>query len=128
MLPTSYKAFLEELREVVPASRIYTDPLRTLAYGTDASMYRLTPKIVVDAENEAEVSEAIRLARRHKTPLTFRAAGTSLSGQGVTDSILVRLSPKSWQNWSSNQAASEITLQPRIIGARANPSLAQSAK
>ena len=128
MLPTSYKAFLEELREVVPASRIYTDPLRTLAYGTDASMYRLTPKIVVDAENEAEVSEAIRLARRHKTPLTFRAAGTSLSGQGVTDSILVRLSPKSWQNWSINQDASEITLQPGIIGARANQLLAQSGK
>ena len=128
MLPAPYKAFLEDLREFVPGSRIYTDPLRTLAYGTDASMYRLTPKIVVDVENEAEVSEAIRLARRHKTPLTFRAAGTSLSGQGVTDSILVRLSPKSWQNWSINEDASQITLQPGIIGARANLLLAEAGK
>ena len=128
MLPGPYKKFQEELRESMPASRIYTDPLRTLAYGTDASMYRLTPKIVVDVENEIEVSEVIRLARRHKTPLTFRAAGTSLSGQGVTDSILVRLSPKSWRNWSINQDASQITLQPGIIGGRANLLLAEYGK
>ena len=128
MLSAPYKKFLEDLRESVPSSRIYTDPLRTLAYGTDASMYRLTPKIVINVENETEVSEIIRLARRHKTALTFRAAGTSLSGQGVTDSILVRLSPKSWRNWSINQDASQITLQPGIIGGRANLLLAEFGK
>ena len=91
MLPAPHKAFLEALREFMPDSRIYTDALRTLAYGTDASVYRLTPKIVVDAESENEVSGLLRLARKHKIPVTFRAAGTSLSGQAVTDSVLVRL-------------------------------------
>jgi D-lactate dehydrogenase len=29
--------------------------LRTVAYGSDASFYRLVPKMVVNVENEAEV-------------------------------------------------------------------------
>lgn len=33
-----------------------SDPLRTLAYGTDASFYRLIPKLVVQVEREDEVS------------------------------------------------------------------------
>ncbi len=123
MLPAFYSAFLTALREFVPASRIYTDPLRTLAYGTDASVYRLTPKIVVDADSEDEVAGLLRLARRHKIPVTFRAAGTSLSGQAVTDSVLVRLG-RGWQDWSINEDASRIRLQPGIIGARANQLLA----
>ena len=127
MLPASYKVFLEALREFVPASRTYTDPLRTLAYGTDASVYRLTPKIVVDAESEDEVSGLLRLAKRHKISVTFRAAGTSLSGQAVTDSVLVRIG-RGWQDWSIDKDASRISLQPGIIGARANQALAGFGK
>ena len=127
MLPASYKVFLEALREFVPASRTYTDPLRTLAYGTDASVYRLTPKIVVDAESEDEVSGLLRLAKRHKIPVTFRAAGTSLSGQAVTDSVLVRIG-RGWQGWSMDEGASLIRLQPGLIGARANQLLAEFGK
>ena len=37
----------DDIKNIVPDARVYTDPLRTLAYGTDASFYRLVPKIVV---------------------------------------------------------------------------------
>lgn len=33
----------------MPAERQYTDRVRTFAYGTDASFYRLNPKMVVKA-------------------------------------------------------------------------------
>lgn len=46
-LEGGYKQFREDIKGVVPDSRVFTDPLRTLAYGTDASFYRLVPKIVV---------------------------------------------------------------------------------
>jgi hypothetical protein len=38
---------------VVPSARQFTDPVRTFAYGTDASFYRLNPKMVVKVRQPA---------------------------------------------------------------------------
>lgn len=127
MLSAAYQAFLKGVLEFIPRRNIFTDPLRTLAYGTDASFYRLIPKIVVDTHNEDEVVGVIKLANRHRLPMTFRAAGTSLSGQAVTDSILVRLGD-GWRNYAIFDNATRIRLQPGIIGAHANRLLAEFGK
>ena len=118
-LPPAHAAFLAEVRREVPAERIVTDPLRTLAYGTDASFYRLIPKIVVDVHDEHEVQAVLAAARHNATPVTFRAAGTSLSGQAVTDSVLVRLG-SGWRGHRVLDAGERIALQPGVIGAHAN--------
>ena len=52
MLPTKYNKFYEDLQPAIPESRLITDPLRTLAYGTDASFYRLIPQIVIKADTK----------------------------------------------------------------------------
>lgn len=88
-LPEPYHRFLAMIEGQVAARRIISDPLRTLAYGNDASFYRLVPKIVIRADNEAEVSLLLRAAAGCRVPVTFRAAGTSLSGQAVSDSVLI---------------------------------------
>lgn len=75
----------------MPPKRVYTDPLHLLAYGSDASFYRLLPKAVIKVHHESEVVQLLQLAQRHHVPVTFRAAGTSLSGQAITDSILVKV-------------------------------------
>ena len=49
-------SFLREIRSAVPTKNIYTDPLRRFAWGTDGSFYRLSPKAVIRAEDEKEVS------------------------------------------------------------------------
>jgi len=118
-----YDEVYRQLVSFIPESRVVSDPLRTLAYGTDASFYRLTPKLVVEVANESEVVRALRLAVERNTPVTFRAAGTSLSGQAVTDSILMRLGT-GWRDAEVSADALEITLQPGVIGGRANVSLA----
>lgn len=87
-----YKEFLERISSFVPKSRQFTDPVRTFAYGTDASFYRLNPKAVIKVENEAEVARILPIAKELGVPVTFRAAGTSLSGQAITDSVLLKLS------------------------------------
>lgn len=84
-----YQAFLQEISQFVPQERIYTDELRRLAWGTDAGFYRLIPQIVIRSNNEQEISDLLRSATRHQLPVTFRAAGTSLSGQAISDSILI---------------------------------------
>ena len=111
--------FLSEIRKFIPKERIYTDGLRRLAWGTDAGFYRLVPKIVIRSEDEQEVSKLMEAASRHKVPVTFRAAGTSLSGQSVSDSVLV-VAGKNWEKYSISPDSSSITLEPGIVGAKVN--------
>ena len=115
-------AFLEAVKAILPKDRIYTDELRTLAWGTDASEYKLTPKVVLRAANEKEVSQVLELASRLGLPVTFRAAGTSLSGQAVSDSILL-VAGKNWEKWEYHEDTT-VTLQPGIVGAKVNQHLA----
>ena len=113
------KRFLDEIKSFLPSDSVYTDELRTLAWGTDASFYRLTPQVVIRARDEAEVSTIVKIASKYGLPFTFRAAGTSLSGQSVSDSILI-VAGKNWEEYSIAEDASSITLQPGIVGARVN--------
>ena len=83
--------FQRALRSIIPAERLIDDPLRRLAYGSDASFYRLIPQLVVCAESAEEVREILAQAQQHRVAITFRGAGTSLSGQAVTDSVLLTL-------------------------------------
>ena len=123
LVSLQHQAFLRDIQVFVDADRIYTDELRTLAWGTDAGFYRLIPKIVVRASNEAEVARLLRAASRHGVAVTFRAAGTSLSGQAITDSVLI-VAGKGWENYQISQDLSTITLEPGIIGSRVNEILA----
>ncbi|HEX9179370.1 MAG TPA: FAD-binding and (Fe-S)-binding domain-containing protein [Burkholderiales bacterium] len=82
-------ALASALLRILPQRQVITDELRRMAYGTDASFYRLVPEVVAVVENEEEVQAVLQAARAHKRPATFRAAGTSLSGQAVTDGVLV---------------------------------------
>ena len=119
-----YLSFLHEALRFIPQERIYTDELRCLAWGTDAGFYRLVPQIVVRSDSEYEVSELLRLADRLKLPVTFRAAGTSLSGQSISDSILI-VGGKHWEQCSISPDGNQITLQPGIVGQRVNELLAR---
>lgn len=127
MLPEKYSLLLKELSKKIPPKRLVTDPLKTLAYGTDASFYRLIPKIVVQAHSEKEVIETLKITGKMKIPVTFRASGTSLSGQAITDSVLI-VATHSWNNYTILDGGNKIQLQPGIVGARANIFLSPYAK
>ncbi|WP_281636853.1 FAD-binding and (Fe-S)-binding domain-containing protein [Flavobacterium marginilacus] len=123
MLAHSYQKLKDILSVTIDPKRILTNPLQTLAYGTDASFYRLIPKIVILAHNEAEVVEIIKQAKKLDIALTFRAAGTSLSGQAITDSVLV-VATHGWKNFELFDSKEKVKLEPGIVGARANIFLA----
>ena len=123
MKESNYMAFLKDVGEFIPQERIYTDELRRLAWGTDAGFYRLIPQIVIRSKGEEEVSRLLKLADRYGLPVTFRAAGTSLSGQAISDSILI-VAGKHWEDYSISADYKQITLQPGIVGQRVNEILA----
>lgn len=118
-MSNDYISFLKDIRHLIPESRVYTDELRRLAWGTDASFYRLVPQIVIRSDSEAEISGILKAAQAHRLPVTFRAAGTSLSGQSISDSILV-VAGKHWEKYEILDHGKTIRLQPGLIGQRVN--------
>ena len=115
----AYTEFLGELNQFLPSNRIYTDELRTLGWGTDASFYRQIPKVVIRSDGEEEISRIVKTCKKFKLPFTFRAAGTSLSGQSCTDSVLI-VAGKHWEKYEIGENQDTIKLQPGIVGARVN--------
>ena len=117
-------SLIQALSGILPARQVITDPLRRLAYGTDASFYRMVPEVVAVVEDEQEVQALLQVARAHGRPVTFRAAGTSLSGQAVTDSVLALIG-EGFASCEIAPDAATVRLGPGIIGGEVNVRLAQ---
>ena len=123
MLSGNYKLLYQQLIKNIDSKRIFHDPLHTLAFGTDASFYRLIPKIVIKAKDEDEVSFILKESSKLSIPVTFRAAGTSLSGQAISDSVLV-VAGNHWKNFRIDDDGLKIRLQPGLTGGKVNSLLA----
>lgn len=118
-----YKQIEETLALQIDKQRIITQEAKRLAYGTDASFYRLIPKVVLRLKNLEEIIYTIQCCQKLSIPFTFRAAGTSLSGQAVSDSVLITLTDD-WRDHKIIDDGNKILLQPGVIGADANKYLA----
>src|SRR5690348_10707439 len=104
------------------ASRIMTDPLMTYAYAGDSSQYRLEPMVVVIVNTDAEVLAVLNAARAERLPVTFRAAGTSLSGQSNSDGVLCVLGD-GFKQMRVHDNGYRITLGPAVIVPQTNRAL-----
>uniref|UniRef100_I2Q2A6 D-lactate dehydrogenase (cytochrome) n=1 Tax=Desulfovibrio sp. U5L TaxID=596152 RepID=I2Q2A6_9BACT len=122
-LPPAHQAFFERISAFIPADRLFLGPFHNLALGDDASFYRLVPKIVVKAKTADEVAHLLRAASAERVAVTFRTAGTSLSGQALSDSVLVYLAGH-FKGLRVHAGASHVSLEPGVIGAEANFRLA----
>ncbi len=118
---------VDALSRILPAKQVITDSLRRLAYGTDASFYRLTPRVIAVVESEAELQSLLQAARTHQSPVTFRAAGTSLSGQAVTNSVLALIG-EGFATCEIGPDAGTVRVGPGIIGGEVNFRLAPHGK
>ena len=119
-----FATFYQKLHGFIPSDRLFTDPMRTLAWGADASFYHQTPQIVVFPENEDEISRLLKIADENSVSVTFRASGTSLSGQASTTSVLIVVGQK-WERYQVLENGRRIRLQPGILGGRVNQILGQ---
>src|SRR5687768_7788882 len=105
----------ERLSQFLPPQRVLTSYLHRVAYANDASYFHLVPQAVVQPNSIGEIQALFQFTQRHQIPMTFRAAGTSLSGQAITDGILVDIS-KHWGNYKVEDNARLIRAQPGIVG------------
>jgi D-lactate dehydrogenase len=97
-----------------------TDLIR---FATDASPYRMFPKIVVAPRTEEEVEQIFSYARSKKLTVTIRAAGSSLSGQSQGDGILLD-ARKYWAGWKVENGGERLRVRPGTVVFRANLALA----
>ena len=107
----------------IDAERILIRPIDLIAFASDASFYRLIPKAVVLAKDVDEIEKLFRFSQRAGIRMTFRAAGSSLSGQSISDGLLVEVA-RHWKNATVEDGGKKIRMQPGVIGARANQLLA----
>jgi D-lactate dehydrogenase len=93
-----------------------------LAYARDASIYRIVPETIVRPKDEKDIQKLFKYANDENKSVTFRASGTSLSGQSVTDSIIAEIA-YDWQHIKVKINGKSIVLEPGVIGEHANQKL-----
>ena len=118
---------IQQLQQKLPNNQIITDELRRLAYGTDASFYRLIPEVITVVETENELKSVMTIAKANRRPVTFRAAGTSLSGQAITDGVLALIG-EGFATYELNADASKVKVGPGIVGGEVYRRLAPFGK
>ena len=111
-----------ELQSILPASRIRARYIDRVSFASDAGFYYLLPKAVVQPMNEEEIVALFRFSKANKIPLVFRGGGSSLSGQSITDGILVDLS-QHWNRTDILDGGQQVKVQPGITGAMVNARL-----
>ena len=78
---------------------IFSDRLiDRLSYAHDASLYRVVPEAVARPRNESDIISLLKHCNNSQTPVTFRTAGTSLSGQAVGPGIIAE-TVRDWKQW-----------------------------
>ncbi len=115
------------LEAILPKERIRSRLIDIVSYAADAGFYYLQPKAVVLPESESEIIKLFSFSHQYNIPLTFRAAGTSLSGQAISDGILVDIS-QNWRKVKVENAGDYVRVQPGVIGAIVNAHLKKYQK
>jgi D-lactate dehydrogenase len=108
-----------ELSAIIPSPRVLTRFIERIAYADDASYFRLIPQAVVQPASIDEIRSLFRFSQQQRIPMTFRAAGTSLSGQACTDGILVDVS-KHWRKIAVEDDGACVRVEPGLIGSYVN--------
>jgi D-lactate dehydrogenase len=114
--------FNQGLQQILTKERIKTRLIDRYAYASDASHFYLIPKAIVQPISIVEIQELFNFSHKNKVPLTFRAGGTSLSGQAVTEGVLVDLS-RYWRNISVENMGELVRIEPAVIGGNVNIAL-----
>ncbi|GAB15124.1 putative FAD-linked oxidase [Arthrobacter globiformis NBRC 12137] len=115
---------LAGLREAVAdPAQVKTRPIDLHANAHDASHFLLIPQAVVVAGNADEVGRLLRASAAQGVPLTFRSGGTSLSGQAVSDGVLVDVR-RNFRNIEVLDGGARVRVQPGVTVRALNARLA----
>src|SRR3954469_16822735 len=113
-----------DLAGLLGSERVLTRPIDLIRYASDASPYRLIPKVVVMARQTGDIAKVFGCARRTHTPVVLRGGGTSLNGQAQTDGILVDVR-RYWRAAAVLDGGDRARVRPGTVLGYANRVLAE---
>ena len=114
-----------DLVALLGADRVLSRAIDIVSYASDASPYRLFPKAVVMARDAEDVSKVLAFGRERGIPVTLRAGGTSLNGQGQGDGIVVDVR-RHWSGVKVEDGGRRARVRPGTVLGYANRVLARS--
>ncbi len=85
----------EELQSIV-SGEVSDDPAVLKAASRDASVFEITPQVVVSPKDSNDLGKLVNFVTKHKDrklSLTPRSAGTDMSGGPLTESIVLDMKP-----------------------------------
>jgi FAD/FMN-containing dehydrogenase/Fe-S oxidoreductase len=124
---TSTRELVERLRAVLgpavptrggdpPESPVVdASPRRRAEYSSDASNYRVIPRVVVFPRSADDVLAAAAVCRELAVPLTARGGGTSIAGNSVGPGAVLDLSRHLNQVVSIDPDARTAVVQPGVV-------------
>ena len=115
-----YLSFKKDLISEGLKDELLESPLDRLIHSVNASPYKKIPKMIFKAKCEKGISLVMKLALKHKIPYTFKGAGTSLSGQCISDSLLIILENEYWKKIKIEKKSHLITVQVGLTGQEVN--------
>ncbi|WP_240809874.1 FAD-binding and (Fe-S)-binding domain-containing protein [Actinomadura sp. WMMA1423] len=93
-------------------------PLARSMYSSDASLYRVPPRVVVTPRDAGELPAVLAVCRDAGVPLTMRGAGTSIAGNAVGPGVVVDVSRHLNRVLEIDPEAGTALVEPGIVQAR----------
>ncbi len=100
------------------------DRLTRAIYATDASIYEMTPAVVVFPRTIDDVAAIVDVCRARGVPVTARGAGTGLTGGALGDGVLIDLSRHLNRIGHLDPTARTIDVEPGVVLDELNAHLA----
>ncbi len=94
---------------------ILTKPIERYANANNASCFRLIPQVVIQLISVDMIRSLLHFTQQNLIPLTFRAVGTRLSGQSITDGMLTVVS-QHWGQVRVEESGRRVLSQPGMLG------------
>lgn len=107
---------------------VYHDTITRTLYATDASMFRVLPRVVVEPESYDDVRQVIGYATRNNIPLAPRGAGSGLAGESLTTGIVLDFSLHLQKILCIDNHNSTATVQSGVVRAVLNNELHKAGK
>jgi hypothetical protein len=112
----------DDLVGILGEEQVHSRIIDLVKYATDASPYRMFPKVVVSPRTVDDVAKIFAYAQEKQVSVTIRSAGSSLSGRSQGDGILID-ARKHWAGATVEDGGKRLRVQPGTVMFRANLAL-----
>jgi D-lactate dehydrogenase len=112
----------DDLVALLGKQNVFHRAIDLVRYASDASPYRLIPQVVVLPRTTDDIVKLFRFCRENGRHATFRAGGTSLNGQSLSDDILIDVR-RHWYGAKVEDDGQRVRARPGMILGHVNAML-----